>query len=572
MSELISRSLGVSSVSSVERFRAIVFLEQGNVEMKTNKIVDLAIINGKIITMAGKNRIAEAVAIKGDRILEVGTTPQIKKLVTRGTQTINLQGKTATPGFIESHCHAKEAGTQLIFEVPVKDADSVEEIIRRIRQKARTLPKAKWVIASGYDDQRLKEKRHPTKWDLDRASEEHPVFLRRLDGHLAVANSRALLLAHVTKGSSDPEGGEIDRIAETGEPSGLLKECAQDLVTKIIPPYTIAEIKQGIQAACETLGAWGITSFTDALVSHDSFVAYHELAAEGKLRLRVGLLTPWFPILGEPGYRNELKALGIRAGFGNEQLRIVGTKFILDGSMSGRTAALYQPYSNEPGNCGITMFSKDELTEGVVEAYRAGLHPCIHAIGDKAIDVVLDAVEAALKEKFTRDHRIRIEHCSLPTARAIRRFKRLGVLPSSAVSFLYELGSAHLSMIGARRIKQYFPHRQYIEKNILAVGHSDWPVTSANIARQIYAAVSRKSYLGETIGCEQSISVIDALRLYTINAAYASFEENIKGSIEPGKLADLAVLDRNILKIPKEEIKDTKVEMTLVGGKLIYTQ
>jgi predicted amidohydrolase YtcJ len=537
--------------------------------MKMSKVVDLALINGKIITMAGKNRIAEAVAIKGDRILEVGTTPQIKKLMTRGTQTINLRGKTVTPGFIESHCHAKEAGTQLVFEVPVKDADSVEEIIRRIRQKARTLPKAKWVIASGYDDQRLEEKRHPTRWDLDKASDGHPVFLRRLDGHLAVANSRALLLAHVTKGSSDPEGGEIDRVAGTGEPSGLLKECAQDLVTKIIPPYSIAEIKQAIQAACETLGAWGITSFTDALVTHDSFVAYHELVSEGKLPLRVGLLIPWLSILGEPGYRKELKALGIGAGFGNEQLRIVGTKFMLDGSMSGRTAALYQPYLNEPGNCGITILSKDELTEGVIEAHKAGLRPCIHAIGDKAIDVVLDAVEAALREKPARDHRIRIEHCSLPTARAVRRFKRLGVLPSSAVSFLYELGSAHLSMIGPRRIKQYFPHRQYIERDIVAVGHSDWPVTSANIAKQIYAAVIRKSYLRETIGCEQSISVMDALRLYTINAAYASFEENIKGSIEPGKLADMAVLDRDILKIPKEEIKDTKVEMTLVGGKII---
>jgi hypothetical protein len=538
--------------------------------MKTSKVVDLAIINGKIITMAKENRIAEAVAIKGDRILEVGTTPQIKKLITRGTQTLNLQGKTVTPGFIESHCHAKEAGTQLVFEVPVQDAGSVEEIIHRIRRRARKLPKAKWVIASGYDDHRLKEKRHPTRWDLDKASDEHPVYLRRFDGHLAVANSRALLLAHVTKGSSDPEGGEIDRVAETGEPSGLLKECAQDLVTRIIPSHTIAEIKQAIQVACDTLGGWGITSFTDALVTHDSFVAYHELVSEGKLPLRVGLLIPWFPILGEPGYRNELKALGIRAGFGNEQLRIVGTKFMLDGSMSGRTAALYQPYSNEPGNCGIMMLSKDELTEGVVEAHKAGLHPCIHAIGDKAIDVVLDAVEAALREKPARDHRIRIEHCSLPSVRAIKRFKRLAVLPSSAISFLYELGSAHLSIIGPRRIRQYFPHRQYLERDILAVGHSDWPVTSGNIAKQIYAAVSRKSYLGQAIGCEQSISVMDALRLYTINAAYASFEENIKGSIEPGKLADMAVLDRDILKIPKDEIKETQVEMTLVGGKIIH--
>jgi hypothetical protein len=265
-----------------------------------------------------------------------------------------------------------------------------------------------------------------------------------------------------------------------------------------------------------------------------------------------------------------LKTLGLRTGFGNEWLRVVGSKFMADGSMSGWTAALYEPYSNEPNNCGIMTISKEELREGVFEAHQAGLRPCIHAIGDRTIDVVLDVIEEALAKYPVTDHRIRIEHCSLPTPEAVTRIKRLGVLPSSAIGFLYELGSAHLLGLGPERIRRYFPHRTYFDQNIVSVGHSDWMVTAADVAQQIYGAVTRKSYLGETIGVEQAIPVMEALRLYTTNAAYASFEEKIKGSIEQGKLADMVVLDRDILSVHPEEIKNVRVETTIVGGTVVY--
>jgi predicted amidohydrolase YtcJ len=238
--------------------------------------------------------------------------------------------------------------------------------------------------------------------------------------------------------------------------------------------------------------------------------------------------------------------------------------------MSGWTAALYEPYSNEPDEYGIMVTSEKELTAGIVEAHRAGLRPVTHAIGDRAIDVVLDAIEKALKERPDPDHRMSIEHCSLPTDEAIDRMKRLGVLPSSSVGFLYELGPAHLLGLGPERIKRYFPHKTYLEKDIISVGNSDWSVTSGNILQQIYGIVTRKTYTGEPIGPEQAISVKDALRLYTVNGAYASFEENIKGTIEPGKLADMVVFDRDVLTIPAEEIKDINVEMTIVGGEVVY--
>ncbi|MCX5839607.1 MAG: amidohydrolase [Deltaproteobacteria bacterium] len=538
--------------------------------MQPANLVDLMLINGKIITMAEDGRIAEAVAIKGDKIIAIGSTTQIMECIGPDTKLIDLQGRTVTPGFVESHCHTSTAGVKLVFEVIVKGAQSIDEIIEMMKGKAKKWPSGKWIIGSNYDDRHLAEKRHPTRWDLDKVSNHHPIFLRRLDGHLAVVNSEALKLANITKNTPDPDGGKIDRVDGTGEPNGLLRELAQDLVLKYIPLYSVQEIKQGIQEACQKLASWGITSFTDTIVDHDSLVAYQELLFENRLPLRAGIVIPWFPLLGHPGYAKELKTLGLRAGYGSNRLRIVGTKFMADGSMSGWTAALHRPYSNEPDNCGLIVIPLDQLTKGIVEAHKQGLRPCIHAIGDKAIDVVLDVIEEALKERPASDHRIRIEHCSLPTEEALKRIKRLGVIPSSAVGFLYELGSAHLMGLGPERIRRYLPHRTYLEMGILSVGHSDWLVTSAEILQQVHGAVNRKSYLGESIGAEQAISTLDALRLYTINAAYASFEENIKGSIEPGKLADMAVLDRDVLTIPKEEIKNVKVDTTIVGGAIVY--
>jgi predicted amidohydrolase YtcJ len=532
--------------------------------------IDLVLVNGKIVTLNHKDEIAEAVAVKDGKIAHVGFSEDVKAIVHKDTQVIDLGGKTVTPGFVESHCHPSMAGLMLHFEVNVRNAESIDDIIDLLNQKANQLPKGKWLKGFGYNDQRLKEKRHPTRWDLDKATTEHPVFLGRTDGHLAVANSMALKLAGITKDTADPEGGRLDRDSQTAEPNGVLREQAQTMVKSLIPPYTVGNVKEGILAACQQLAGWGITSFHDAAVARDAMLAYQELLAENKLPLRVGMMIPGIALLEFPGYLEELKTLGIKAGFGSDRLRIYGTKFMCDGSMSGWTAALYEPYSNEPDEYGITVTAKEELTAGVVEAHQAGLRPVTHAIGDRAIDIVLDAIEKALKQRPDPDHRMSIEHCSLPTEEAIDRMKRLGVLPSSSVGFIYELGPAHLLGLGPERIKRYFPHKTYLEKGIISVGNSDWFVTSAEIAQQIYGLVTRKSYTGEIVGLEQAIPVKEALRLYTINGAYASFEEEIKGSIEPGKLADMTVLDRDILSIPAEEIKDVQVEMTLVGGKIVY--
>jgi predicted amidohydrolase YtcJ len=538
--------------------------------MRSFDKADLVLKNGKIVTVNPQDEIVEAVAVKDGKIVCTGSSGELASLVDNDSTVIDLEGKTVTPGFVESHCHPSMAGLNISFEVDVKQAASIDDVIALLKQKADALPKGNWVKGFGYNDQRLKEKRHPTRRDLDRASVDHPIFLGRTDGHLAVANSTALNLAGVTRDTADPDGGRLDRDPQTGEPTGVLRELAQVLVKSLVPPYSVEDFKAGILAACRRLAAWGITSYHDAAVAHDAMVAYQELLAENRLPLRVGMMIPGIPLLEFPGYLDELKTMGIKAGFGNDRLKIYGTKFMCDGSMSGWTAALYEPYSNEPDEYGITVVPQEELTAGIVEAHKAGLRPVTHAIGDRAIDIVLDAIEKALEERPDPDHRMSVEHCSLPTAEAIDRMKRLGVMPSSSVGFIYELGHAHLLGLGAKRIKKYFPHKTYLEKEIISVGNSDWFVTSGNIAQQIYGVVTRKCYTGEVVGAEQAISVNDALRLYTINGAYASFEENIKGSIEAGKLADMAVLDRDILSIPAEEIKDMQVEMTIVGGELVY--
>ena len=538
--------------------------------MATFGKADLIIVNGKIITLNQQDEIAEALAVNDGRIVGVGSNAEIEALAENAANIINLGGRTVTPGFVESHCHPPDAGTKLRFEVDLRYAASIDEIINSIKQKAEELPSGNWLKGFGYNDSNLEENRHPTRWDLDKATTEHPVFLGRMDGHLGVANSLALKLAEIKKETPDPDGGRFDKDPQTEEPNGVLRENALNNIITLIPPYSINEIKEGILTACHQLAKWGITSFNDAWVVHDSMATYQELLSENKLPLRVGMMIVGIPALECSGYLNEMKSLGLKAGFGNGRLRIYGTKFMCDGSMSGLTAALHQPYSNDPDEYGITVCSEEELEVGIVEAHQAGLRPVTHAIGDRAIDRVLDAIEKALKERPDPDHRMSIEHCNIPTKEAIDRMKRLGVLPSSSAGFLYELGPAHILGIGPERIKRYFPHRTYLEKGILSVGNSDWPVTSGNIVQQLYGLVTRKCYSGERVGPEQAIGIKDALRLYTINGAYASFEENMKGSIEPGKFADMAVLDRDILNIPEEEIKDIKIEMTLVGGEIVY--
>ncbi|MFH1639351.1 MAG: amidohydrolase [Chloroflexota bacterium] len=537
--------------------------------MNATSRADLTLINGKIITMNAGAEIVPAVAVKDGKIIAVGTTAGIRRIAGKDTKIIDLKGKTVSPGFIESHCHPNSSGTSMLFEAALGEARSMDDILEMLLEKKKNVPEGKWLRGRGYDDQRLREKRHPTRWDLDKVSTRHPVYIVRTDGHLSVGNSEALRLAGISRDTPEPAGGRIDRDGTSGEPNGLLRESAQAFIRKIIPPYTVAERKEGIIVAQKKLASWGITSYGDAGVDHDAFVAYQELLNEGKLLLRAALMMQCLVRSGG-SYLKELATTGFKAGFGNERLRILGAKMFCDGSMSGWTAALHEPYANMPTERGMIVFGEKQLHKAIYDAHKAGLRPIVHAIGDRAIDITLDGIEKALRDYSASDHRMRIEHCSLPTERAIARMKRLRVMPGSSVGFIYELGPAHYIGLGEGRMKYYFPHKTYVKEGIIAAGNSDWHVTSANIANQLYSVVTRKGYNGQVIGGEQALPVMEALKLYTINAAYASFEERIKGSIEVGKLADFTVLDRDILTIPQDDLINMKPEMTIVGGAIIY--
>jgi hypothetical protein len=492
-------------------------------------------------------------------------------LVNGNAEIIDLEGKVVIPGLIESHCHAASAGTELLNEVNLHNARNINDILGIIKNKTVSIEPGKWIKGIGYNENNLEERRHLNKWELDKVSPNNPVFIQRIDYHQGIANSLALDMANINKNTFlDLKNGRIYREEYSAEPNGLLAEAAQGLVKDLIPSYSISDLKKGIIHACEILSKWGITSFSDAAVEHDPFVAYQELYLENKLPLRVGLIIEGFDALGFKGFFEEMKSLGLITNFGNDYLRIIGVKIFTDGSLSGGTAALYQPYNNNPNNFGVMNSEGEVLNRQIKDIYNAGLRPIIHAIGDRAIDEAINGIEETLSNTQDNNHRIRIEHCNLTHRDALEKIIKNKLIVSSSITHLYELGNSHSEALGYERTKNYFRLKTLLKKGAIIVGNSDWPITCGNPFLGIHTAVNRKDIDGNTINVKESISVEEALKLYTLNAAYASFDENNKGSLKPGKYADLVIIDRDIYNIPKEEIKDIQVLSTMVNGNFVY--
>ncbi len=535
---------------------------------------DLVLVNGKVITIDPSDTIAEAVAVRDGRIMKVGTTAEIKLLAGDRTQIIDLEGKTVLPGFIDSHEHCIRKGMQADWvnctSPPMR---TIDDIVAALALKAAEKKEGEWIIGSWFDESKLDERRFPTRYDLDRASMEHPIYLGRAGGHNAVANSMALKLAGISKDTPQPPGGRIE-MDDSGELTGRLDElAAMNLVRDKIPvpgPEESVEIMvrnwPGIE---EMLLSWGLTTVHEAHIKAPEAIAYQKLLKERKLRLRVGLMLD-----GMAPYRghatSDLSRQGLRTGFGwGDMLRVIGVKVGVDGAMGSHTAALHKPYENDPENTGIVRVTQEELTEEVVRCHVAGLRTCIHAIGDKAIDIALDAIEEATKAKAWEDHRHRIEHAGYVEEHQLERMSRLGVAVSASIGFCYPIGDSHLEGLGRDRMQGYYPMRGFKEHGIVAGGNSDgfgsnWAITG------IYGCVTRRTMRGEVLAREQAISMLDAIRAYTINGAYLEETEDEKGSLEPGKLADMIILDRDVLTVDPEEVIDAKVLMTIVGGEVVY--
>lgn len=528
---------------------------------------DLALLNGKVITVDEVNSVAEAVAIKHGWILRVGTDDDVREVIDSGTEVHNLDGKTVLPGLIDSHMHPGGSwGAYLIRGVECgPELNSVDEMLERVRLKVKETASGNWILGYRLDD--VKMGRYPSRQELDEVSPSNPLYIQRRDGHNGVANSLALELAGITKDTPDPHHGKIER-DEDGEATGLLRESAKDLVYHIMPPYTEDEFYRGLQIVYDECLSLGLTSIHASMVSPTEFRAMQKLKRQGKLSVRTAVHLSG----RDEGMVESAIAMGIQTPFGDNWLKITEAEWVFDTSTSGRTAAYYEPYVGEPDNTGILLYDQKDIEKRVWETHSAGIRVGLDGVGDRGIDRALDAIEKALHRQPRENHRHRIEHCCYVTPSIQRRLKELEVIDASATGFLHNLGDAYKANRGEEAMRYMWPHRSLIDMGIKAPGHSDASICSPNPWLGIYSMVTRKTSSGDVLYESEGVSPIEAIRAYTIDGAYAAWEENFKGSIEVGKLADLVVADRDPLEIPHDDLRNIQTLKTIVNGVIVYTR
>jgi predicted amidohydrolase YtcJ len=535
---------------------------------------DLILVNGKVVTVDPSGSVAQAVAVKDGRTVKAGTHDEILLLASESARIINLRGRLLLPGFIDSHEHCIRKGMRGDWvDCTSPPMTTIDQLVAALAAKASEKEDGEWVVGYGFDETKLTDRRWPTRHDLDKASSRNPIYLGRAGGHNAVANSIALGIAGITKDTPQPPGGNIEK-DEAGEPTGRLDEvAAMDMVRDRIPAPTDGEaveiMVENWPRVEEELLSWGLTTIHEAHIKAPEALAYQKLLKDGRLRLRAGLMLDGMaPYMGHA--TSDLSRQGLRTGFGwGDRLYVIGVKIGVDGAMGSLTASLTEPYANDPGNYGINRVTQEELTEETVRLHRAGNRACIHAIGDWAIDIALNAIEEAVKSSEWVDHRHRIEHAGYVRPDQMERMARLGIAVSASIGFCHPIGDSHIDALGQERLKGYYPMRSFKEHGIVAGGNSDgfgrnWAITG------IAGCVTRTSMRGQVLAAEQGISVLDAVRAYTINGAYLESKEDEKGSIEAGKLADFVVLDRDIFTVDPSEIVETRVLMTIVGGEVVY--
>jgi predicted amidohydrolase YtcJ len=525
---------------------------------------DTVFINGKVITVDDKNSVAFAVAVKNGLVQRVGTDEVVRETIGAKTKVIDLEGKTLLPGLIDSHMHPGSYGVFRIRGVKCgPDIETVPELLERISEKARNTPKGRWILGYTLDDVKLG--RYPTRWELDEVAPDNPIYIQRRDGHIGVVNSLALTAGGITRDTPDPLHGKIDK-DENGEPNGVLREAAKDLVYIEMPEYSKKEFYDGLKTVFDEFIELGLTTVHASMTSTKEFEALQELKKDDELKLRVCVHFSG----REEGVLEAMIATGIQTPFGDNWLKITEIEWVFDNSTSGRTAAYYKPYVGEPENKGILAYEQDDITDRVTRAHLAGIRVGLDGIGDRGIDRALDAIEEALKLRPVEDHRHRIEHCCHVTPEIQDRLLKLGVIDASANGFLYDLGDAYMANRWEDEVRWMWPHRTLIDRGIPSPGHSDCPVCTANPWVGIYGLVTRKTSGGVQLSPLEAITPIEAIRAYTIDGAYSAWEEGIKGSVEEGKLADIIVVDRDPLTIEIDDLKNVRTLLTMVGGNILH--
>jgi predicted amidohydrolase YtcJ len=528
---------------------------------------DLILMNGVVLTLDSQDTVSEAAAVKKGKILSVGSDEEMSKLSGAGTRVIDLKGRTATPGLISTHDHFLQHGlsAEFILDIRYPKARSCREIAEAIAERAAETEKGKWIIATGWDETLLKERRFPNRWDLDPASPDNPVWIRRVF-EMGVANTRALDEAGITKDTPDPPLGRIDR-DEGGEPTGLLRGRAMDMVVSAIPPWTREEMERGIRRACSDFLTQGMTAVIEPGILTPQLEAYRSLHGKGGLTVRTFVQYGFLHDQGEVEEAISKVQIG-----GDDNLRVIGLKFAVDGGVGPRTAMMYEPFEGQPENRGTQLINSETLKEMTLMGHGAGFQVAIHAIGDRGIDAAMDAYEHAQTTTPRPDPRHQIVHCYFPSEEALGKIEALGVMVNTQAPFLYWLGDSFIEAVGRERAARCIPLRTMLDRGIPVGNSHDSTVTPPLPTIGIYASVARKTIKGDAIGEYEAITPLQALRTYTTLAARHTFMEQKIGSLEPGKYADIAVWNRNPLETGTEEIKELDVEMTFVEGQVRYAK
>ena len=522
---------------------------------------DYVILNGRIFTSDSSQPSAEAFAVKNDRFIAVGSTAYIQRLASRGTEIIDAEGMFIVPGFIDAHSHPSGAGVNELVQVNA-DRRSVVEIKEAIAERARNTPRGQWVRAFKYDDTKLDEGRPINRFDLDEAAPENPVEVRHRGGHTGVYNSMALGLAGVNAETPDPPDGRFYR-DENGVLTGLVAEKARDVFRDLIPSDSSRQERaNGIKLISELMTASGLTSVHQTGGNRQDMIAYQDARAEGGLRFRMYL----FP-RGQLFF--DLVNSGVRTGFGDEVFRIGAVKFGADGSASERTMAMSTPFEGRPNDYGILTMDQQEIHEAVENAHRNDFQVGIHANGDVAIDMVLNAYERVQALWPRPDPRHRLEHCSLVNPELLRRIKTTGSIPTPFYTYVHYHGNKWV-YYGEEKMKWMFAHRSFLDYGIPVAPASDYTPGPYEPLMGIQSMVTRKDWMGRVWGANQRVTVDEALKICTINGAYASFEENIKGSITHGKLADFVILAEAPHDVDPDQIKNIEIVRTVVGGQTMF--
>ena len=551
------------------KFAVCVFLSMAglgaNAESKPSAA--LIVTNAAVYTVDKQKPKAEAVAVIGDQIVAVGSRSDID--LWRGPQTkvIDAGGKLLLPGFNDAHVHFIQGGAQL-DQVQLTDAATPEELAKRIAAQAKKTPKGEWILGGRWDETKWPKPELPTRDTVDPVTGDVPMFIERYDGHEALANSAAMKLAGVNAKTSDVPGGVIVRDAN-GNPTGVFKDAAQTLIYKAIPPMTHAQRLRAARDAMKHAASLGVTSVQHMNPEFADVAAYSELAEKGELTTRI------YAAPMETDWRDQAK-VGIRHGWGSSYLRLGAVKGYADGSLGSRTAYMFEPFSDDLNNRGLLsdeMHPPSAMRDRLMQADAAGLQLRVHAIGDQAISMMLDIFADIVKEHGYHDQRFAIEHAQHMAQKDFERFAKLHVIASMQPYHAIDDGRWAESRLGYDRVRYSYAWRSFLDHGVTLAFGTDWPVAPLDPMPGIYAAVTRATLDGKNPGGwipEEKITLPEAIEAYTIGAAFAEFQEREKGSISPGKLADMVILSDNIFELKPEAIRNVKVKTTIVGGKVVY--